>query len=143
METVTPKPKGGRPATGRDPLVQARMPLHLICEIDFWMEKFEGMDRSTAIRCLVKLGMRASRENKGHVLDPKNCTAYHPRKTAPRKAALPKVPLPPPPDDDEDPSDDASNAPTPDRRRPVRVLPKSEIDAAVERAIARSKGVKP
>jgi hypothetical protein len=43
MQTVVPKPKrGGRPATGRDPLVQVRMPADLIQAIDRFAGKFCG-----------------------------------------------------------------------------------------------------
>ena len=58
--SVTPKKKRGRPATGRDPHVTARMPEDLIASIEAWAAK-NGVDRSEAIRRLVELGLTARR----------------------------------------------------------------------------------
>jgi hypothetical protein len=56
---VRPK-KRGRPATGKDPLVNARMPLSLIKSIDGWAAKNTDGSRSEAIRRLVELGLVGS-----------------------------------------------------------------------------------
>jgi hypothetical protein len=56
---VRPK-KRGRPATGKDPLVNARMPLPLIKSIDGWAAKNTDGSRSEAIRRLVELGLVGS-----------------------------------------------------------------------------------
>jgi len=144
MTTVTPK-KRGRPATGRDELVPVRMPTMMLSRIRWWADEFGGMDRSAAIRCLIELGL--SRKGKEDtVTDPKydemsmrswnipqHKRAKHRRKQKQKQELPPpKVPIPPPPDDDLPPS------PPEERRHPIRVLPKSAINAAVERAIARS-----
>ncbi|WP_376708981.1 ribbon-helix-helix protein, CopG family [Bradyrhizobium diversitatis] len=56
--TVTPKKKRGRPATGRDPHVTARLPQGLIDAIEAWALKNE-LSRSESIRRLVELGLKA------------------------------------------------------------------------------------
>ncbi|WP_074447978.1 MULTISPECIES: ribbon-helix-helix domain-containing protein [Bradyrhizobium] len=56
--TVTPKKKRGRPATGRDPHVTARLPQNLIDAIEVWAFK-NGSSRSEAIRRLVEIGLKA------------------------------------------------------------------------------------
>jgi hypothetical protein len=56
--SVTPKKKRGRPATGRDPHVTARLPQDLIDAIERWAEK-GGASRSEAIRRLVEIGLKA------------------------------------------------------------------------------------
>jgi Arc/MetJ-type ribon-helix-helix transcriptional regulator len=55
---VKPK-KRGRPATGKDPLIGARMPLELIREIDTWAKHNTGGSRSEAIRRLVEQALAA------------------------------------------------------------------------------------
>ena len=117
----------GRPATGRDPSVKVRMPPDVLAAIDRWATKFQDLDRSSAIRALLELGLRAGRK-KNQVFDPKRHRGYA------RKVPLAKRRRRPRPDEHEAPP-----ASPPERRRhPVGVLSKSEINAAVERAIARS-----
>jgi hypothetical protein len=53
---VKPKKKRGRPATGRDPHVAARMPPSLTAEVDAWAAA-NDTGRSEAIRRLVELGL--------------------------------------------------------------------------------------
>jgi hypothetical protein len=53
---VTPKKKRGRPATGRDPHVTARMPAALVAEVEAWAET-NDTSRSDAFRRLVELGL--------------------------------------------------------------------------------------
>jgi hypothetical protein len=69
MKTVPPK-RPGRPATGRDPLVQLRMPRDVIQAVNRWASKFQNLRHSAAIRTLVELGLHAGRK-KDHVFDPK------------------------------------------------------------------------
>ena len=69
--------KRGRPATGRDPIVPVSLPAKLLRDIDAWSsvyrDEFEGMDRSTAIRCLLLLGLGSVRLR---VVDPKDKTTF-------------------------------------------------------------------
>jgi hypothetical protein len=88
MQTVKPK-RGGRPATGRDPLVQLRMPADLIQAIERFAAKFQDLDRSSAIRALVELGLRAGRK-KNQAVDPKGYRLHE------RKVPLAKRRRPPP-----------------------------------------------
>jgi hypothetical protein len=53
---VHPKKRRGRPATGKDPLVSARLPQPLIDQIEKWSASTE-VTRSEAIRRLVELGL--------------------------------------------------------------------------------------
>jgi hypothetical protein len=53
---VVPKKRRGRPATGRDPHVAARMPAELIARIEAWAEA-NDTTRSDAFRRLVELGL--------------------------------------------------------------------------------------
>jgi hypothetical protein len=53
---VMPK-KRGRPATGKDPQVIARMPAESIASVDAWAAAHETT-RSEAIRRLVELGLK-------------------------------------------------------------------------------------
>jgi len=55
---VHPKKRRGRPATGKDPLVSARLPQTLIDRVEHWAASNEA-SRSEAIRRLVELGLRA------------------------------------------------------------------------------------
>ncbi len=57
-KSISVKPKRGRPATGRDPLVGVRFPVSAIYEIDGYAEG-SGVSRSEAIRRLVELGLKA------------------------------------------------------------------------------------
>lgn len=56
-KSISVKPKRGRPATGRDPLVGVRFPHDVIKAIDAWA-KAEGLSRSEAIRRLVETGLK-------------------------------------------------------------------------------------
>jgi hypothetical protein len=53
---VHPKKKRGRPATGKDPLVSARLPRPLIDQVEQWSVP-KRVTRSEAIRRLVELGL--------------------------------------------------------------------------------------
>jgi Arc/MetJ-type ribon-helix-helix transcriptional regulator len=53
---VHPKKRRGRPATGKDPLVSARLPQQVIDKIEEWSASAE-VTRSEAIRRLVELGL--------------------------------------------------------------------------------------
>jgi hypothetical protein len=57
---VTPKKARGRPATGKDPHVTARMPSALIAEVEAWAVANDA-SRSEAIRRLVELGLKAKK----------------------------------------------------------------------------------
>jgi hypothetical protein len=54
---ATPK-RRGRPATGKDPQINMRMPAELISRIEDWA-KVNELGRSEAIRRLVELGLKA------------------------------------------------------------------------------------
>jgi hypothetical protein len=54
---ATPK-RRGRPATGKDPQVNARMPAELIAQVEGWATANKVL-RSEAIRRLVELGLKA------------------------------------------------------------------------------------
>jgi hypothetical protein len=55
--TDVAKKKPGRPATGNDPLISARVPSEIVAAIDAWADK-KGATRSEAIRRLVELGLK-------------------------------------------------------------------------------------
>jgi hypothetical protein len=57
---VHPKRRRGRPATGKDPLVSARMPNDLIVQVEAWAVANDA-GRSEAIRRLVELGLKAKK----------------------------------------------------------------------------------
>jgi hypothetical protein len=135
--------KRGRPATGHDPLVPVRLPKKLIRDIDTWAEvyrdTYQGMNRSTAIRCLLLLGLEGMQLR---VIDPKDKTTFEGatlptlkffRGATVRKwlhKGTPKAAKLKPP---------ATHKAT----RRGREMTKGEIDAAVERAFARSKNAPP
>jgi hypothetical protein len=54
---VHPKKRRGRPATGKDPLVSARMPAELIARVEEWAEA-NDTSRSDAVRKLVERGLK-------------------------------------------------------------------------------------
>jgi len=85
MKAVRPK-KGGRPATGRDPLVQVRVPKSLLERIDRWAGRFEDMDRSAALRCLFAIGLNRSRSKAATVYDPKGSKPHPPSGRTPQQA---------------------------------------------------------
>ena len=55
---VSPKKRRGRPATGKDPHVAARMPPALIAEVEAGAVA-NDITRSEAIRRLVEVGLKA------------------------------------------------------------------------------------
>jgi hypothetical protein len=61
--TVLPKPnKGGRPATGRNPVRAIRLSDEFLAAVDAWSSKQDDAPgRSEAIRRLVELGLRAKK----------------------------------------------------------------------------------
>jgi hypothetical protein len=69
--------KRGRPATGQDRAVPVRLSAKLLRDIDMWAagyrNEFDGMSRSTAIRCLILLGLDVP---KLRVIDPKDKTMF-------------------------------------------------------------------
>jgi hypothetical protein len=58
---VHPKKRRGRPATGKDPLVSARLPQRLIDQVEQWSAP-NAMTRSEAIRRLVELGLTVKKK---------------------------------------------------------------------------------
>ena len=55
---VIPKPKGGRPATGRDPVRAIRLSDDFLAKVDAWAEQQgDAPGRSEAIRRLIELGL--------------------------------------------------------------------------------------
>jgi Arc/MetJ-type ribon-helix-helix transcriptional regulator len=56
-KSITVRPKRGRPATGKDPLISARFPEELTAQIDNFA-KIRELSRSEAIRRLVELGLK-------------------------------------------------------------------------------------
>ncbi|SDJ74112.1 hypothetical protein SAMN05216338_106312 [Bradyrhizobium sp. Rc2d] len=57
---VHPKKRRGRPATGKDPLVSARLPKPMVGEIEAWAV-VNSIGRSEAIRRLVEIGLKAKK----------------------------------------------------------------------------------
>jgi hypothetical protein len=55
---VEPKKRRGRPATGKDPHIAARMPPELIAEVEAWAVT-NDTSRSDAFRRLVEIGLTA------------------------------------------------------------------------------------
>jgi hypothetical protein len=60
---VHPKKRRGRPATGKDPLVSARLPQPLIDQVEQWSAS-NSVTRSEAVRRLVELGLKAKTAGK-------------------------------------------------------------------------------
>ena len=60
---VHPKKKRGRPATGKDPLVSARLPQPLIDQVKEWSAS-NSVSRSEAIRRLVEIGLKGETPTK-------------------------------------------------------------------------------
>jgi hypothetical protein len=73
------KRRPGRPATGHDPIIPVRLPAKLVKDIDAWADVYrserelEGMTRSTAIRCLILLGLERANYR---AVDPKDQTTF-------------------------------------------------------------------
>lgn len=64
-ETVKPKRKPGRPATGRDPLFGFRIPVETMAEIEAWAaQQPDKPSRSEAVRRLLDAGLKALRGKK-------------------------------------------------------------------------------
>jgi hypothetical protein len=61
VRTGHTKKRPGRPATGKDPMVTARMPPEMIQSIEAWAAYNGGAARSAAIRRLVELGLKAGK----------------------------------------------------------------------------------
>jgi hypothetical protein len=57
---VVPKKRRGRPATGKDPHLAARMPPALIAEVEAWAGA-NNTTRSEAVRRLVEVGLSAAK----------------------------------------------------------------------------------
>lgn len=55
---MTPKKPRGRPVTGKDPHVIARMPAELINQVEAWAIS-HGLGRFEAMRRLVEIGLKA------------------------------------------------------------------------------------
>src|SRR3954471_4715009 len=64
MDPASPKPKRkpGRLATGRAAPISLRITDELASHIDEWRARYEGMDRSAALRILLHRGLQASTE---------------------------------------------------------------------------------
>jgi hypothetical protein len=60
---VAPKKRRGRPATGKDPHIAARMPPTLIAEVEAWATA-NDTTRSEAFRRLVELGLTVRAKSK-------------------------------------------------------------------------------
>jgi hypothetical protein len=68
----------GRPATGRDPIIPVRLPKKLLADIEAWAMIYRTehelvVNRSTAIRCLILLGLESLQHR---VVDPKTKLTY-------------------------------------------------------------------
>lgn len=60
-KSISVRPKSpGRPATGRDKLISARLPDEMISDLDSWA-RANSTTRSEAIRRLVELGLASSK----------------------------------------------------------------------------------
>jgi hypothetical protein len=57
---VAPKKRRGRPATGKDPHIAARMPAALIAQVEAWAAA-NNTNRSNAFRRLVEIGLTRSK----------------------------------------------------------------------------------
>jgi hypothetical protein len=55
-----PKKQRGRPATGKDPQIVARMPSEMLANVDAWAAA-TGTNRSEAFRRLVEIGLKAKK----------------------------------------------------------------------------------
>jgi Arc/MetJ-type ribon-helix-helix transcriptional regulator len=102
---VHPKKRRGRPATGKDPLVSARLPQTLIDQVEHWAASNEA-SRSEAIRRLVELGLTVkskgrqsnegqrlrAREMAGNAIDVMTDANAHAEDQASRKRRLLKGP---------------------------------------------------
>ena len=127
--------KRGRPATGRDPVITVRLPKRTSRGLKLLAEAYPGMSRSVAIRCAIELGLAGVAY---YVVDPKSEIGYEGETPALRRylrRAKLKVAKWKPKKDPRDWGAPASYKPG----RRSRALTKVEVNAVVERAIARSK----
>jgi hypothetical protein len=62
--------KPGRPATGKDPVVPVRLPPAVLAQVEAWRSRYADMSMSTAMRCLLGLGLNFPEQNV--VRDPKD-----------------------------------------------------------------------
>jgi hypothetical protein len=62
IKVAPKKKKRGRPATGKDPHIAARMPPSLIADIEAWAV-WNSISRSEAFRRLVELGLKTARQS--------------------------------------------------------------------------------
>jgi metal-responsive CopG/Arc/MetJ family transcriptional regulator len=61
---VIPKPKGGRAATGRDPVRAIRLSDEFLARVDSWAAEQEDQPgRSEAIRRLVEIGLASGKRS--------------------------------------------------------------------------------
>jgi hypothetical protein len=60
IKVAPKKRRRGRPATGKDPHIAARMPSELIADVEGWAVA-NDTTRSEAIRRLVELGLKAKK----------------------------------------------------------------------------------
>lgn len=68
--SITFKPKIGRPATGRDPLVGVRLPQELIDRLDDWA-RAQDLTRSAAVRLVIERALkRAARTGRAQCPTP-------------------------------------------------------------------------
>jgi len=65
---VHPKKRRGRPATGKDPLISARLPPPLVAEVEAWAGA-NNVTRSESIRRLVELGLTVSTNHRRQAPD--------------------------------------------------------------------------
>jgi len=72
-------------------MVRVGIPKPLLDRIDRWAGRFDDMDRSTALRCLLGLGLQRSRGKPATVIDPKRFRAHHAKRTAAPKP-MPSAP---------------------------------------------------
>ena len=130
------KRKRGRPATGYDPVVPVRLPTKLLHDIDAWASvyrDYEGMNRSSAIRCLILLGLESARLL---AVDPKGKRTFE-GETLPllkfyRRGEIDRWLS-------RGTSKVAKLKPPAEYKPSRRPRSRTEINAAVERAVARSK----
>jgi hypothetical protein len=78
-------------------MVRVRVPKFLLDRIHRWAGRFDGMDRSVALRCLLDLGLQRSHGKPATVYDPKRFRAHHAKRTATSKPVPPAAPISPRP----------------------------------------------
>jgi hypothetical protein len=133
--------KPGRPATGRDPGIVVRLPDEMVKNIDAWAAQFPGLTRSAAIRTLIAWGLRATRK-KSQIYDPKSYQTFgRVASESPPETDRPRLGK----DVAVRGTEEKSESPplmSPDgvySARERKLMSKDAIQAAIERAEARSK----